>query len=349
MSRMVTFLLLLLLIPVLYVGGLIALAYVTRYQPQPVEALSVQRNPEGPVTDSTFRLLIWNLGYGGLGEKADFFYDGGKRVRSPKEEVEQNQQGIRQFLSAQRPDFILLQEADRASRRSWYIDQATDLANALPEYGWSFAANYDVPFVPVPYTQPMGKVYGGLLSFHRYAVSQASRIQLPIQENFPDYLFYLQRCLLMQRVPLANGKELVVINTHFEAYDDGQVKKEQMAFTKKILLEEYGKGNYVVLGGDWNISPPDVDPFHFAVEQETDYKNIRVEADYMPGWQFACDSAVATNRKLKTPYVRGKTFTTVIDYFLLSPNLEKVDVKGIDLGFRFSDHQPVLLQLRLRQ
>ena len=346
---MVKGLLFLLLLPVLYLIGLIVFAYITRYHPSPEEKVEVIRNPITSPADSTFRFVVWNLGYGGLGEEADFFYDGGKRVRSPKEEVEKNQQGIRAFLSGiSQVDFILLQEADRGSRRSWYMDQASDLSKALPGFGWSFAVNYDVPFVPVPYTHPMGRVYGGLLSFHRHAVQEAVRVQLPIQENFPDYLFYLQRCLLLQRVPLAGGKELVVVNTHFEAYDEGEVKKQQMAFTEKILRKEYAKGNYVVMGGDWNISPANVDPLHFATEPETDYRNIRVAADFMPDWQFACDSSVATNRKLKTPYVAGKTFTTVIDYYLVSPNLEISQVKGIDLGFRFSDHQPVMLEVKVK-
>jgi hypothetical protein len=67
----------------------------------------------------------------------------------------------------------------------------------------------------------------------------------------------------------------------------------------------------------------------------------------MPGWKFAFDPEVPTNRKLKSKYNPDKTYTTVIDYYLVSPNIEIVEVKGLDLKFQNSDHQPVKLKIKL--
>jgi hypothetical protein len=39
--------------------------------------------------------------------------------------------------------------------------------------------------------------------------------------------------------------------------------------------------------------------------------------------------------------------TAVIDGFLVSPNVTVLEVRTADLGFRFSDHQPVTVRLRL--
>jgi endonuclease/exonuclease/phosphatase family metal-dependent hydrolase len=48
------------------------------------------------------------------------------------------------------------------------------------------------------------------------------------------------------------------------------------------------------------------------------------------------------------PYDAAGTYTTVIDYFLLSPNIELTHVNGIADGFAYSDHQPVRMSFRLK-
>jgi endonuclease/exonuclease/phosphatase family metal-dependent hydrolase len=54
-----------------------------------------------------------------------------------------------------------------------------------------------------------------------------------------------------------------------------------------------------------------------------------------------------TNRRVKAPYTQGTTLTTVIDFFLLSPNVQSVEVKNMDMGFQYSDHQAVRLKVKL--
>ena len=65
-------------------------------------------------------------------------------------------------------------------------------------------------------------------------------------------------------------------------------------------------------------------------------------------WQWVYDPTVPTNRKVRTPYVAGKSFITLIDFFLISPNVRARTVKGLDQQFRFSDHQPVWMEVELR-
>lgn len=337
---------------VLYVGGMLLFGALTKYRPQPVETVQVEvpQKSTSAHTDSVYSFLIWNVGYGGLGKEVDFFYDGGKMVTSPKEHVVKNSKAMADFFATQKhADFLLLQEVDRCSKRSHKIDQALKFAGVLSEHYSAFTPNYHVKYLPFPFTNPIGRVYGGLQSLTRFQPIESKRIALPGITDFPRKLFYLERCLLMQRFKTPNGKELVVINTHFEAYDDGSVKKEQMALTKKILEEEYNKGNYVVLGGDWNIAPPDFNVHTFEKEKEDEPLYLmNNDANYMPGWAFAYDSTVATNRKNKTTFDPAKTFTTVIDYYLVSPNVEVVSTKGIDMGFEYSDHQPVQLKVKLK-
>jgi len=59
------------------------------------------------------------------------------------------------------------------------------------------------------------------------------------------------------------------------------------------------------------------------------------------------DATFATNRSNVTAYDAEKTYTTLIDYFMSSGNVNILSVKTIDMGFRYSDHQPVLLKVVL--
>jgi endonuclease/exonuclease/phosphatase family metal-dependent hydrolase len=354
MKKVLLFVGILLISAMLYVGGMIGFGIITRYRPAPVEAVEVlkaQSATPNVLSDSSFSFLIWNLGYGGLGKEVDFFYDGGKMVTSPKEHVLKNNEGMKKFLAEQKDvDFIMLQEADRNSKRSWEIDQVAEFAKVLPEHNYAFTPNYDVKYLPFPFTNPIGKVYGGLQTLSKYTPVETKRIALPGITDFPRKIFYLERCLLMQRYKLANGKDLIVINTHFEAYDDGSVKKQQMALTKKILEDEYGKGNYVVLGGDWNIAPPSFNVHKWEKVPEDDKLYLmNNDKDYVRGWNFVYDSTTATNRKNNFVFNPAKTFTTIIDYYFTSPNIEIEEVKGFDMGFAFSDHQPVRLKIKLKE
>ncbi len=356
MKKMIKIAAIVILTPILlfalYVVGNLVYAKMNKFTPPAVEDVAAAPAKQGNPTaaDSTFTFLTWNIGYGGLGAKADFFYDGGKMVVSNKEDVDKYVFGINAFLAAQKEevDFFLLQEVDREARRSWNINEEATISNSLFGFSSAFAVNYDVKFVPVPYTNPMGRVLAGLQSLSVFQPVESKRIQLPNADKFPDQLFYLERCLLQQRYKLANGKDLIVINTHFEAYDNGDVKKRQMEFTKKIMLQEHEKGNYVVMGGDWNIAPPGISAHKFAIEKEEDYLDLNADANYIPGWHFAFDSTTATNRKNKTAFEKGKTFTTIIDYFFVSPNVNVELIKGIDLGFADSDHQPVMMRVSLK-
>ena len=347
----------LILAAVLYVGGMLLFLYITEYRPKPMEEIAVvsAKTPQkstAVISDTTFTLLTWNLGYGGLGAEVDFFYDGGKMVTSPKEHVEKNNRGMVELLKQnQDADFILLQEADRNSKRSWRIDQVAEFADALPGFNYAFAPNYVVKYVPFPFLDPMGDIYGGIAIYSKHTPVECNRIALPNITDFPRYLVYLKRCLMLQRFKLANGKDLVIMNAHFEAYDaGGLVKKEQRAVTKKILENEYAKGNYVILGADWNIAPPGFNVHTWEHKKITDELYLmNNDSVFVPGWHYIFDPTTATNRKNETSYTEGVTYKTIIDYFYVSPNIQVDSIHGIDLHFAYTDHNPVKMKITLKQ
>jgi endonuclease/exonuclease/phosphatase family metal-dependent hydrolase len=293
--------------------------------------------------------MIWNVGYGGLGKEVDFFYDGGKMVITPKELVDKFVYGIySQIEKEKNVDFMLLQEVDVNSKRSHGINMMEGVRSVASSHFSSFATNYKVQFLPFPWTTPLGKIHSGLLTLSSIEPTEIKRIAFPGITDFPRKLFYLERCMMLSRFALQNGKELVVINTHLEAYDDGGVKKQQMEVMKKYVEAEYANGNYVVIGGDWNIAPPDFDVKKWEKEHENDALYLmKNDPNYIKNWQYVYDGNTPTNRKNIRP-LDAKTFTTVIDYYMVSPNLEVVSVVGVNAGFEFSDHNPVKATLRLR-
>lgn len=348
MKKMLIALTILIAIPILYVGGNILFAIATKFTPKPVELLEENKNV-AKNTNSIFSFLIWNVGYGALGKDVDFFYDNGKMVITPKDLVEKYIEKENETLSTFKDyDFILLQEVDKEGKRSHNINMVEKFQKTLNNHHGVFTPNYDVKFLPFPWTEPLGRIYGGLMSFSKSVPSESKRIALPGISNFPRKYFYLERCLLLQRFPLQSGKELIVINQHLEAYDDGGVKRAQMKVMRQYAEEEFAKGNYVVIGGDWNIAPPDFNVHKWEKETESDPLYLmNNDSVYIPNWQYAYDGETPTNRKNNRP-LDNKTFKTVIDYFFVSPNVEITEVKGVNAGFENSDHNPVSLKIKLR-
>lgn len=333
---------------VLYVVGMIVYAQITYWQPQ--EVIEVERNDNAPIlSDTNFTLISWNIGYCGLGEESDFFYDGGKMVRQTEPMVQKNLEGVENTLIHNNAHFVLLQEVDINSRRSYHKKENEQIQDAVKKSNTSFGQNYNVKFVPIPFTNPMGKVESGLLTLSNFEPKSSERIQFPGSFSFPNKLFFLKRCFLVNKYALANGKELVIINTHNSAYDKGgMLKKQEMAYLKNYLVNEYEKGNYVLVGGDWNQCPPDFKWDSFAKTPETDYEQMNIAPDFMPnGWHWIYDPSTATNRKLKEAFDANATFTTIIDFYLISPNITANQVKTVDTKFKFSDHQAVTINISL--
>lgn len=342
----------LILLAVLYVGVNIGYATITDFQPPPKETLEVM-NPQDKTPDKqTFSFMIWNIGYAGLGAESDFFYDGGTMVRPSYDQCDKYLSGIRHIVQAAgNTDFVMLQEVDIDSRRSYHFNELRAIASRQAYHSYTYAPNYNVDWVPMPLETPwdvLGRVRAGLATYSKYKVASAERYQYPGKYPWPKRVFMLDRCFLVERVALNSGKELVVINTHNSAYDGGTLKKEEMKMLKEFVLAEYDKGNYVIVGGDWNQNPPGFDNNTFAKAGDT-YDQSQVPEDYLPeGWQFVYDPKTPTNRKLAKAYDPDKTFTTIIDFYLLSPNIEPLKVHTGDLGFQFSDHQPVYLDVQLK-
>lgn len=351
-----------LLLLVVYLVGVIVYAQLTDYKPKPEEQAEVllPSNKLPDLEKDTLVFYDWNIGYCGLGKESGFFFDSKSAVTNylyassdlvwpSKENNKKNYEGFLNTFAKWKEDadFITVQEIDKHSGRSYYTNQVEGATLTLGNFASSFGKNYDVKLVPFPFFNPMGKVLGGVGTFYKYQTAENPvKFAFPSNFSWPKGLFFLDRCFVKHRFNLKNGKQLVVINTHNSAFDGGKLKKQEMAYFKKYIVEEYAKGNYVVVGGDWNQIPPAYE----AKDKNSGYEEMPVPADFADkDWKFAFDASTPTNRKVDVAYVPNQTYTTVIDFYLLSPNIELIEVKGQANGFEYSDHQPVRMVCKLKE
>ncbi len=332
-------------------GGLVVFFLVTEYKPVPTETLKLEGQAQRKTLSRGDRLSLvsWNLGFFALGDNADFFMDGGKSIYpADRERVEENIEGIQDALAELDPDFILLQEVDEDSDRSYHINGKSLLQAAAPQYVSSFAYNFNTAFVPYP-IPPIGKVRSGILTLSKYDVREAVRTQLPIPFKWPVSVFNLKRCLMTSRLK-AGEKELVLVNLHLEAYDDGEGKLAQTKMLRELLEEEAAKGNYVIAGGDFNQTFSSVDASLFPAQEGKWQSGILDSGDFSENWSFLMNGSVPSCRSLDQAYAGADKNTFqyyVIDGFIVSSNVTVEDFEVVDKAFQYSDHNPVLLRVRL--
>jgi endonuclease/exonuclease/phosphatase family metal-dependent hydrolase len=343
---------------VLAAVGLIGWLTVREYKPAPVEDVEINRTGAPKqiflAPGDSLTVLSQNTGYAGLGADSDFFMDGGSDVAPTRAQMDANLAGISEFLEEQKADVFFLQEVDTNSGRTKSVDQSKIywqqlLSNGKGAYSSAYALNYSCDFVPFPWP-PIGKVHSGLQTLSRLNVDKAERIALPCPFSWPVSAANLKRCLLVSYVPLeGTDKELVLVNLHLEAYDDGEGKAAQTKVLMDFLTSEYEKGNYVISSGDFNQTfPGALDAF--PIQDPELWTPGVLENDILPqGWQFACDLSVPSCRLLNHPYdsdPAGNQFY-VIDGFILSPNVRLDRVETLDRQFQYTDHNPVIAELTL--
>ncbi len=118
-----------------------------------------------------------------------------------------------------------------------------------------------------------------------------------------------------------------------------------MQALRELAWADYSAGRYVVIGGDWNQLPPGFNWFSLNPTVKRIEPPKVVDFEFMPaGWSYAYDPATATVRESHVPYDLHTTRRSVIDFFLTSPNVTIKKVKGVEEGFKSSDHQAVYLE-----
>ena len=358
MKKVLKILLIIVLIIVAAAVGLFGFLSITEYKPAAIEEAETVKDSASvklsvPADGADLKILSWNIGYAGLGAGSDFIMDGGTHTAAADEAtVKQYLAGIKEVCGGDY-DILMLQEVDTRCSRTYRIDEKAELAGGDAV----FALNFSCPFVPNPSTliiDPIGMVNSGLLTCSSFDISRAERISLPCPFSWPLRTANLKRCLLVSYIPVeSSDKQLVLVDLHLEAYDSGEGKIAQTKQLREFIAEEYGKGNYVIAGGDFNqVFPGSLELYpnsHPDLWKPGELDDSLLPAD--EGWKFAYDMNTPTCRLLNQPYDPSDTENTqhyVIDGFILSPNIELKSAETLDLGFANSDHNPVRIEITLK-
>ena len=352
--RIFRFIGILLLIIVVAFAALIGFLTATEYKPADTEEIAVEGEAAEEMSiGKDFSVMSWNIGYGALGDNADFFMDGGKGVKTAdKDRVLSNMEGVIDETTSLMPDIMFYQEADKDSARSEHINEYAMLQDTFQEYCSSFANNFKVAFLPYP-VPPIGKVDSGVATFSKYPVTGAERVQLPIPFSWPVRMANLKRCVLVSRIPVRDtDKELVLFNLHLEAYDNGEGKVAQTNMLAELIEAEAAKGNYVIAGGDFNQIFSTADGMKYAASPDK-WQAGRIFITQFDGvWQFMMDNEIPSCRSLDQPYAgadKDDFQYYLIDGFIVSSNIRVKSFANQDLGFVVSDHNPVYMELELKR
>lgn len=303
--------------------------------------------------NKTYKITTYNIGFGAYSPDFSFFMDGGKEsVAKSEDSVKELTTGAAELIKSMNADITLFQEVDTDSTRSRHVNQLEMLNETFPEYYGAYAVNYHSAFLFYPFLQPIGKSNSGILTLSSFAMTSSERRKLPIAESVKKILD-LDRCFTVSRISAANGKELVIINLHTSAYGtDDKVRDGQISLLCEVLEEEYNKGNYVICGGDFN---------HDLLADENDKSDKASWAYPFPksklpkGFEFAFTGldSVGINkmwnsgRNTDMPFVEGETYTIMLDGFIISDNVKMVTYDTYKTGYKYSDHEPVVMEFRL--
>ena len=300
-----------------------------------------------------YTILSYNIGFGAYSPDYTFFMDGGKSSwAESKESVLKLVNGSGDFVLSNDPDFVLFQEVDCDSTRSYHVDQTKILAEKFPEYDSTYALNYDSPFLLYPILEPHGASKAGVLTLSRFRISSCERRSLPISESLSKYID-LDRCYSVNRLPLKNGKELVLINLHLSAYGSSEeVRAGQTAMLREEMQKEYEAGNYVIAGGDFNhdLKLETDDPALFWAHFYD--RNLLPEhfSFAMDGLGSEKKQALSnTCRDAGVVYDPETAYTVTVDGFIISDNIKCTYYENLENNYEFSDHNPVLMKFVLEE
>lgn len=324
---------------------------------KPIQLENVVKELGAPLLQSgqVLKVMSYNVQFM-AGGGYQFFYEGGDSSGPSAEVMGETIKQVAQVITAEQPDIVLLQEIDEGAKRTHFVDQLARLLNELdgqyPCYTQSFYWRAD--FVPHPAIA--GAVGMKMVILSKYQIGSATRYALPLRErNWFVQHFFPKRALLEVRLPLANGREIALINTHFEALKGKtDISEQEVAVTQTHLQRLTAAGIPWLLGGDLNLLPPGQWERIGADSQ----KYYRPEPELRPLYEQFQAAVPAANgladdqlKKWFSLIPNDPQYTApvvTLDHFFISPDitLQESYIRHEDT-YGVSDHLPIVATIQL--
>ena len=300
-------------------------------------------------TGKYYWIMTYNIGYGAFRKDYSFFMDGGKSAWAEDEEsVMAGICGMGEIINNVNPDFVLMQEVDVDGTTSYHVEELALMNQFVKGYYYTYAQNYDSPFLFFPPWQPIGANKSGIVTYSRNGIADAMRRSLPISETFSK-LVDLDRCYSIARIPMEEGKSLCLYNIHMSAYGSSdEIREGQLSMLYEDMEADYRKGNYVICGGDFNHNlkadgDGNVPEWAYPFPRESLPAGFRMAMDSAKPEDIVHNSCRNTDK----PYDEESSYTVTLDGFIVSDNVTVNYYTNMNWGYEFSDHDPVIMQFRL--
>ena len=181
------------------------------------------------------------------------------------------------------------------------------------------------------------------------------RLQLPVASaNFINRQFKPKNALLVTYLPLSDGGQIAVVNTHLDrATQPDETLQTQVTAVTKVLDKYESRGTPWLIGGDFNLLP--LGQYRrLPAEQRTPYSadsTLHVLWDKYPmiptnNESSGIDRAQWLTHYPNDPGLNGPDRT--VDYLFYSPHIKRVEARvRQDDTLRISDHLPVIARFLL--
>ena len=185
---------------ILIVVGYVVYVFSSYYRLEDKQKLTITgKSTEKAKTKKSYRITSGNIGFGAYSDDYSFFMDGGKESRArSKDAVIENVSSYAEAVAQLNPDFMLFQEVDIDGTRSYHVDErklllSQTLSTDNTSRNYTFAQNYDSPYLFYPILEPHGKNKSGMLTVSNMKITESIRRSLPIEDGFMK-LLDLDRC-----------------------------------------------------------------------------------------------------------------------------------------------------------
>ena len=335
-----------------------ALMFSLTWRPDARETLPVSCTTSAPtlVPSQALKVMTWNVQY--LAGKRYVFWNDlaqGDDDAPTLEDMAFSLDEVARVIRDEQPDVVLLQELDDGAKASDYQDQLKLLQERVADLYPCSTSAFDWKADFVPDRHIFGSVGRQLATLSRYRIEHAERLQLPVAEaNFISRQFQPKDALLVTRLPLSDGGQLTVFNTHLErASQPDDTLQTQVTAVARVLDKYESQGLAWLIGGDFNLLP--LGQYRrLPAEQRTPYSadsELHLLWDKYPmiptnNEASGIDRAQWLTHYPNDPGLNGPDRT--VDYLFYSPKIKRVEARvRQDDTLRISDHLPVIARFLL--
>ena len=342
-------------------GLLLSLVWLTTFHPPALQPEPVTCAAGAPVLrpGQQLKVMTWNVQFM-AGKNYVFFSDvpdgNAPDERPSRQDIATTVAAVARVIRAENPDLVLLQEVDDGAARTDYEDQLARLRPLLaPDYVCQTSAFYwQAAYVPHPRIH--GAVGMKLAILSKYQISSAQRHQLTLMPGDPlSQQFNLKRAILEAHLPIESSSDFVALNTHLDAFAQGNdTMAQQVGEVDALLSRLTNAGLPWAIGGDFNLLPSGA-AYHQLMAGHQSFYNPQTEiAPLYARYQAVPSYAEATGPETQRWYTYfpndpaiGRLDRT-LDYLFFAPSVQvgRHAVRQHDTP-AISDHLPIIVEFQL--